>query len=174
MWCCTYLFQGANCCSQLSISFHYTNPVQMYLLEFMLYQSEIYGRSHATDHEPMFSQNISLIQNKKENEILLTPKYFWHYLFGNKEVYSNCNKNTATIYVTMLCIFIYQILLYTNSNCWYSLCIHCLIYEIIVGVNFECNIHVPKVYIEFTCCWKRICKLPMLFWGKTSSIFREN
>ena len=112
-----FFFQGANCCSQLSISFHYTNPVQMYLLEFMLYQSEIYGRRHVTDHEPMFSQNISLIQNKKENEILLTPKYFWHYLFGNKEVYSNCSKNTATIYVTMLCIFIYQILLYTNSNC---------------------------------------------------------
>ncbi|XP_041355835.1 glycoprotein-N-acetylgalactosamine 3-beta-galactosyltransferase 1-like [Gigantopelta aegis] len=36
---------GDDCCSQLTISFHYTEPKLMYLLDFLLYRISVYGRS---------------------------------------------------------------------------------------------------------------------------------
>ncbi|XP_041356203.1 glycoprotein-N-acetylgalactosamine 3-beta-galactosyltransferase 1-like [Gigantopelta aegis] len=36
---------GDDCCSQLTISFHYTGPKLMYLLDFLLYKISVFGRS---------------------------------------------------------------------------------------------------------------------------------
>ncbi|XP_046577083.1 glycoprotein-N-acetylgalactosamine 3-beta-galactosyltransferase 1-like isoform X1 [Haliotis rubra] len=35
---------GPSCCSQLSVSFHYLSPQQMYQFEFLLYRMAVYGR----------------------------------------------------------------------------------------------------------------------------------
>ncbi|XP_071101417.1 glycoprotein-N-acetylgalactosamine 3-beta-galactosyltransferase 1-like isoform X2 [Haliotis cracherodii] len=40
---------GPSCCSQLSVSFHYISPQQMYQFEFLLYRMAVYGR-HTPDH----------------------------------------------------------------------------------------------------------------------------
>ncbi|XP_071097861.1 glycoprotein-N-acetylgalactosamine 3-beta-galactosyltransferase 1-like [Haliotis cracherodii] len=46
--------KGKECCSQLTISFHYVDPKQMRTLEFLLYRTSVYGRKS----EPRFFHNF--------------------------------------------------------------------------------------------------------------------
>ncbi|XP_067653726.1 glycoprotein-N-acetylgalactosamine 3-beta-galactosyltransferase 1-like isoform X2 [Haliotis asinina] len=46
--------KGKECCSQLTISFHYVDPKQMRTLEFLLYRTSVYGRRY----EPAFFKHF--------------------------------------------------------------------------------------------------------------------
>lgn len=37
------LFKGSECCSDSAISFHYINPQQMYIFDYLLYQLRPFG-----------------------------------------------------------------------------------------------------------------------------------
>ncbi|KAK3596041.1 hypothetical protein CHS0354_032566 [Potamilus streckersoni] len=47
-WCKEPAVEGRNCCSQFTISFHYTNPKSMLLMDHLLYKTSVYGRSVPT------------------------------------------------------------------------------------------------------------------------------
>ncbi|KAK3095478.1 hypothetical protein FSP39_015158 [Pinctada imbricata] len=101
---------GPDCCSQLSVSFHYINPVQMYLLEFMLYKSVLHGRHYPIkSKDNFFKPEVATIPNKAANEIILPPKYFWHFLFGRRKYVNSGNRKGSDLYLIVFVIF-YQTL----------------------------------------------------------------
>ncbi|XP_070183978.1 glycoprotein-N-acetylgalactosamine 3-beta-galactosyltransferase 1-like [Littorina saxatilis] len=54
---------GPDCCSQLTISFHYIKPPNMYTLEMMLYHIDVYGR-HPDDvilRQKLFQPHVELV-----------------------------------------------------------------------------------------------------------------
>jgi len=40
-----FVFQGLECCSNLTVSFHYVNPNNMYILEYMVYHIRPFGHN---------------------------------------------------------------------------------------------------------------------------------
>ncbi|XP_060084504.1 glycoprotein-N-acetylgalactosamine 3-beta-galactosyltransferase 1-like [Ylistrum balloti] len=50
---------GKNCCSQLPITFHYTSPRMMYITEYFLYRTAVYGRQLATIDSDFFKEEVS-------------------------------------------------------------------------------------------------------------------
>ncbi|KAL3874437.1 hypothetical protein ACJMK2_037449 [Sinanodonta woodiana] len=44
-WCKEPAVEGRNCCSQFAISFHYTNPRSILLMDHLLYKTSVYGRT---------------------------------------------------------------------------------------------------------------------------------
>ncbi|XP_078310252.1 glycoprotein-N-acetylgalactosamine 3-beta-galactosyltransferase 1-like isoform X2 [Crassostrea virginica] len=72
---------GPNCCSEFTVSFHYVTPEEMYLMEFLLYHTKIYGRHFAPKKNKIFSNKEAVIPNKAANEVLLIPKFIWHHLY---------------------------------------------------------------------------------------------
>lgn len=50
---------GKNCCSQLPITFHYTTPKMMYITEYFLYRTAVYGRQLAAIDDDFFKEEVS-------------------------------------------------------------------------------------------------------------------
>lgn len=76
-----HLLQGPECCSEFTVSFHYVTPEDMYLMEFLLYHARIFGRHSTAKGKEIFTTQEAVISDKAPNEVLLSPKYIWHYLF---------------------------------------------------------------------------------------------
>ncbi|XP_056006098.1 glycoprotein-N-acetylgalactosamine 3-beta-galactosyltransferase 1-like isoform X5 [Ostrea edulis] len=72
---------GPECCSEFTVSFHYVTPEDMYLMEFLLYHARIFGRHSTAKGKEIFTTQEAVISDKAPNEVLLSPKYIWHYLF---------------------------------------------------------------------------------------------
>lgn len=72
---------GPGCCSEFTVSYHYVTPEEMYLIEFLLYHTQIYGRHSTARDKEIFTDKEAVIADKAPNEVLLTPKYIWHYLY---------------------------------------------------------------------------------------------
>ncbi|XP_062586868.1 glycoprotein-N-acetylgalactosamine 3-beta-galactosyltransferase 1-like [Saccostrea cucullata] len=72
---------GPDCCSEFTVSFHYVTPEEMYLMEFLLYHTRIYGRHSVAKDKEIFTNKEAVIPDKAPNEVLLTPKFIWHHLF---------------------------------------------------------------------------------------------
>lgn len=78
---CFCTWQGPGCCSEFTVSYHYVTPEEMYLIEFLLYHTQIYGRHSTARDKEIFTDKEAVIADKAPNEVLLTPKYIWHYLY---------------------------------------------------------------------------------------------
>ncbi|PVD36877.1 hypothetical protein C0Q70_03867 [Pomacea canaliculata] len=62
---------GRECCSQLSISFHYIEPRMMYMIDMLLYRVSVYGR-HGQDvalRTSVFKPQVEEIDHKDDQEI---------------------------------------------------------------------------------------------------------
>ncbi|XP_071100331.1 glycoprotein-N-acetylgalactosamine 3-beta-galactosyltransferase 1-like [Haliotis cracherodii] len=62
---------GPECCSQLSISFHYVSYHLMYIIDILLYRISVYGNYDPPigDFEDMFFKRVSEIQHKTKDEV---------------------------------------------------------------------------------------------------------
>ncbi|XP_070202939.1 glycoprotein-N-acetylgalactosamine 3-beta-galactosyltransferase 1-like [Littorina saxatilis] len=65
-----YKLAGPDCCSQLTISFHYITPPTMYTLEMMLYHIDVYGRHHddVTLQKKLFKPDVELVPHTSQDE----------------------------------------------------------------------------------------------------------
>ncbi|XP_070206365.1 glycoprotein-N-acetylgalactosamine 3-beta-galactosyltransferase 1-like isoform X2 [Littorina saxatilis] len=62
---------GPDCCSQLTISFHYIKPPTMYTLEMMLYHIDVYGRhpDDVTLRRKLFRPHVELVPHTHQDEV---------------------------------------------------------------------------------------------------------
>ncbi|KAL5019844.1 hypothetical protein ScPMuIL_002736 [Solemya velum] len=61
--------EGKDCCSQLTISFHYVEPRMMYLIEFLLYRMTVYGWNTHVDFTGIFKKEVSHIEKEEGFDI---------------------------------------------------------------------------------------------------------
>ena len=63
--------QGPDCCSQLTITFHYVTPQLIYTLEMLLYHIDVFGRhpDDVTLRRSLFKPETELVPHKDKNEV---------------------------------------------------------------------------------------------------------
>ena len=63
--------QGPDCCSQLTISFHYVPPQTLYTLDMLLYHIDVYGRhpDDVTLQRALFRPEVEVVPHKDDKEV---------------------------------------------------------------------------------------------------------